>query len=61
VPLAWLRPPVIPIFGARRVEQIKDNLASLELELTPDQITVLDEASAIELASRTTFTKGSGQ
>jgi aryl-alcohol dehydrogenase-like predicted oxidoreductase len=53
VALAWLRYrdiPVIPILGARRVAQIKDNLASLELELTKDQIISLDEASAIELS-----------
>jgi aryl-alcohol dehydrogenase-like predicted oxidoreductase len=41
--------PVIPIIGARRVAQLEDNLASLEQELTRDQIAALDEASAIEL------------
>jgi aryl-alcohol dehydrogenase-like predicted oxidoreductase len=52
VALAWLRHreiPVIPIVGARRVSQLQDNLASLELELTPEQISILDEASAIEM------------
>lgn len=52
VALAWLRYrniPVIPIVGARRVSQLQDNLASLELGLTRDQVTVLDEASAIEM------------
>src|SRR6266852_7153527 len=36
IALAWLRYrdiPVIPIVGARRVAQLEDNLASLELEL----------------------------
>lgn len=52
VALAWLRYrdiPVIPIIGARRISQLEDNLASLELELTPEQVSALDDASAIEL------------
>ena len=52
VALAWLRYrdiPVIPIVGARRVSQLQDNLASFELELTREQLSALDEASAIEM------------
>ena len=52
VALAWLRYreiPVIPIIGARKLEQFKDNLSSLTLELTPDQVARLDAASSIEL------------
>jgi aryl-alcohol dehydrogenase-like predicted oxidoreductase len=52
VALAWLRYrdiPVIPIVGARRMPQLEDNLASLELELTREQILTLDQASAIEM------------
>ena len=52
VALAWLRYrdiPVIPIVGARRMPQLEDNLASLELELTREQISTLDQASAIEM------------
>jgi len=52
VALAWLhqRPePVISILGARKLEQLKDNLASLELKLTPEQLTSLDDASAVDL------------
>ncbi len=52
VALAWLRyrdVPVIPIVGARRVSQLEDNLASLKLELTREQVSALNEASAIEL------------
>jgi aryl-alcohol dehydrogenase-like predicted oxidoreductase len=52
VALVWLRHraiPVIPIVGARRVSQLEDNLASLELELTREQISTLDDASAIEM------------
>lgn len=52
VALAWLRYrdiPVIPIIGARRVAQLQDNLSSLELTLTPEQLSTLNEASAIEM------------
>ena len=52
IALAWLRyrpVPVIPIIGARKLIQLRDNLASLDLELSPDQVTMLDEASRIEL------------
>jgi aryl-alcohol dehydrogenase-like predicted oxidoreductase len=52
VALAWLRYREItvnPIVGARRVSQLEDNLASLELELTREQVSALDEASAIEM------------
>jgi hypothetical protein len=31
------------------VSQLEDNLASLELELTREQVSALDEASAIEM------------
>ena len=52
VALAWLRyrpVPVIPIIGARKVNQLQDNLASLELKLSPEQLKTLDEASRVEL------------
>jgi len=52
VALAWLRTrevPVIPILGARRMAQLEDNLASLTLQLSPEQIKALDEASAVDL------------
>jgi aryl-alcohol dehydrogenase-like predicted oxidoreductase len=52
VALAWLRHrtvPVIPIIGARQVSQLQDNLASLDLELSAEQLTSLDGASRIEL------------
>ncbi len=50
--LAWLRYrdiPVIPIIGARKLSQVEDNLASLSLSLSPEQVQALDKASAIEL------------
>lgn len=52
VALAWLRHrsiPVIPILGARRVSQLQDNLTSLDLNLSAEQVKSLDEASPIEL------------
>src|SRR6266478_6101711 len=51
VALAWLRHqtvPVIPIIGARKVSQLQDNLASLDLELSAEQLKSLDGASRIE-------------
>ena len=41
VALAWLRQrptPVIPIVGARRLEQFKDNLACMDLRLEDAQV-----------------------
>ena len=52
VALAWLRnrpAPVIPIIGARKLPQLRDNLASFDLMLSADQVTTLSEASRIEL------------
>jgi aryl-alcohol dehydrogenase-like predicted oxidoreductase len=51
VALAWLQHravPVIPIIGARKLTQLQDNLASLKLALSPDQVKTLDDASQIE-------------
>jgi len=50
VALAWFRyrdVPVIPIIGARKLSQFQDNLDSLTLNLTPEQVRRLDEASHI--------------
>ena len=54
VALAWLlrRPyhvPVIPIVGARKLSQVQDNLASIDLHLSGDHLRRLDEVSGIEL------------
>lgn len=52
VALAWLQRreiPVIPIIGARKLSQFQDNLASLSLTLTPEQVKLLNDASRIEL------------
>jgi aryl-alcohol dehydrogenase-like predicted oxidoreductase len=50
VSLAWLlAKPVVSsiIIGAKRLDQLKDNLAAVALELTPDEIRQLDEVSAL--------------
>lgn len=51
--LAWIRAQrrgvLIPILGARTPAQFEENLASLELELAPDELERLDEASRVEL------------
>jgi aryl-alcohol dehydrogenase-like predicted oxidoreductase len=52
VALAWLRTrpvPVIPIIGARKLSQLQDNLASVDLSLSAEQVRALDEASRVEL------------
>ena len=52
VALAWLRTrsvPTIPIIGARKLAQVEDNLASVNLTLSPEQLTRLDQASAVRL------------
>lgn len=52
IALAWLRQrsePVIPIIGARKLAQVKDNLACIDVKLAPAQIERLDTVSQIEL------------
>ena len=52
VALCWLRhraTPVIPIIGARKIEQLKDNISSLEVQLSTDQLVRLNEVSKIEM------------
>jgi aryl-alcohol dehydrogenase-like predicted oxidoreductase len=50
VSLAWLlAKPVVSsvIIGAKRLEQLQDNLAAVELTLTQDELRQLDEVSAL--------------
>jgi len=50
ISLAWLlAKPVVTsvIIGAKRLDQLKDNLAAVELALTPDELGQLDEVSAL--------------
>ncbi len=52
VALAWLRHrsvAVIPIIGARKLTQLEDNLKSLEITLSPDQLRRLNEVSAVPM------------
>lgn len=58
VALAWNRQKydntslsTVTIIGPRNLKQLDDNLASLELVLTSEQISQLNEASQIELGS----------
>jgi aryl-alcohol dehydrogenase-like predicted oxidoreductase len=51
--LSWVRGVegfrMIPILGVRSFAQLEDNLGSLEVELTPEQRSRLDEASTVDL------------
>ena len=50
VALAWLlAKPVVTsvIIGAKRLEQLQDNLEAVELKLSPDEMTQLDEVSTL--------------
>jgi aryl-alcohol dehydrogenase-like predicted oxidoreductase len=49
VALAWLRAQggIIPILGARTAQQLADNLTCLDVDLPPDALTRLDQASHI--------------
>lgn len=51
VAIAWVmqRGNIIPIIGAKNVNQLQDNLKSVELTLTPEQMQRLDTASKIDL------------
>jgi aryl-alcohol dehydrogenase-like predicted oxidoreductase len=52
VALAWLLTKAAVtsvIIGAKRVEQLQDNLAAMELTLTQDELGQLDEVSAVAL------------
>ncbi len=50
VALAWVREKgVSPILGARNASQLVDNLATVDMRLTADQIQQLDGASSIRL------------
>jgi aryl-alcohol dehydrogenase-like predicted oxidoreductase len=52
VAIAWVKQKsnnVIPILGARKVEQLVDNLKAAEVTLSADQMKRLDDVSAIEL------------
>jgi aryl-alcohol dehydrogenase-like predicted oxidoreductase len=61
VALAWLRErpgAVVPIVGARKEEQFRDNLASIDLTLDSAARRRLDAVSAIELGFPHDFLRG---
>src|ERR1700728_2790862 len=50
ISLAWLlAKPVVTsiIIGAKRLDQLEDNIAATELQLSPDELKQLDEVSAL--------------
>jgi aryl-alcohol dehydrogenase-like predicted oxidoreductase len=53
VALAWCRQQphavIIPIIGARKASQIKDNLGCVEFELSAEQVQKLTDASPVDL------------
>jgi aryl-alcohol dehydrogenase-like predicted oxidoreductase len=54
VAIAWVRAQrqrglIIPILGARTEQQMRDNLAALAVELSPEHLARLDQAGAIDL------------
>jgi aryl-alcohol dehydrogenase-like predicted oxidoreductase len=52
VSLAWLRSrpvPVISIIGARKMSQLEDNIASLDVTLSQEHLQRLDDASKVSL------------
>jgi len=61
VALAWLRTrpgSIVPILGARRLSQIRDNLNCLDVKLSEGHLRRLDEASRIELGFPHDFLAG---
>jgi aryl-alcohol dehydrogenase-like predicted oxidoreductase len=47
VVLAWMmhrQPPLLPVFSARNPEQMQENLGALDITLSPEQMTKLDQA-----------------
>ncbi len=61
VALSWLRgrsPTMIPILGARRVDQLQDNLGCLDVELTAEHQSRLDRVSHIDLGFPYEFIRG---
>ena len=58
VALAWLRTrpgSIVPILGARRLDQIRDNLSCLDVTIPEEHLRRLDEASKIDLGFPHTF------
>ncbi len=49
IALAWLlaqKPWIVPIPGSRKLERLDENLGSLKIEMTPDDLNQIDETMA---------------
>jgi aryl-alcohol dehydrogenase-like predicted oxidoreductase len=58
IAIAWTRarsPAIHPIIGARRLDQLLDNLGAAELELPAEALARLEAATGIDLGFPTTF------
>ncbi len=51
--------PIVPLIGARKVEQLQENLGALDVTLSPEHLARLDAASAIDLGFPHDFLAGS--
>jgi aryl-alcohol dehydrogenase-like predicted oxidoreductase len=67
VAIAWIRQKgedagatMIPIIGARRSDQLSDNLGALQLRLSQEQLEHLDHASAIPMGFPHDFVSSAG-
>jgi aryl-alcohol dehydrogenase-like predicted oxidoreductase len=52
VAIAWVRQQpgvIIPILGARRLDQLQDNMGALNVTLSPEHLARLEQASHLEL------------
>ncbi|MCU0497188.1 MAG: aldo/keto reductase [Anaerolineae bacterium] len=54
------RAQMIPILGARTLDQLRDNLACLDFEIENDQMTRLNNVSQIDYGFPRSFVEGSG-
>jgi aryl-alcohol dehydrogenase-like predicted oxidoreductase len=66
VAIAWVlaqqgiyHAPLIPIIGARNLAQLNDNLAALQVKLSADQMSRLNDATKIELGFPHDYLAGS--
>jgi len=65
IAIAWLLhraspPTIVPIIGARREEQLTENLGALDVRLEPDELARLDEAAAPQLGFPRSFLESEG-
>jgi aryl-alcohol dehydrogenase-like predicted oxidoreductase len=63
VAIAWTRtrsPLIHPIIGARRVDQLRDNLGAVDVELPPDAVKLLESAAEFDAGFPASFIAGAG-